>query len=160
MPARISDSVKSRTVKSGRIHLNLVRQAEASLQDLPEKKNGLLSLQEAIHQLREPLKMALSKGYTYQELVNLLLQKGIAISESTLKNYLASGRHRISKNGDSGQPTHRNLEQIVEKSNSTVEELVPSRIDVSSYNVGQDFWAAYQASLQEREEVYRRLAQS
>lgn len=67
------------------------------LQSLPEKPKENLSLREAVEQMRDSVKAALAKGYTYQELAALLTEKGIKISAFTLKNYVPSGRRRSSK---------------------------------------------------------------
>ncbi|NJP08838.1 MAG: hypothetical protein HC866_04610 [Leptolyngbyaceae cyanobacterium RU_5_1] len=64
------------------------------LQALPEKPKEDLSLKEAIGQLQDPIRAALAKGYTYQELAALLSEKGIRISAFTLKNYVPSGRRK------------------------------------------------------------------
>jgi hypothetical protein len=67
------------------------------LQSLPEKPKEELSLKEAIDQLREPLRAALLRGYTYAELAEMLTEKGIKISAFTLKNYVPSGKRRANK---------------------------------------------------------------
>ncbi len=69
----------------------------AFLESLPEKPKEDLSLKEAIDQLREPLRAALSRGYTYPELAEMLTEKGIKISAFTLKNYVPSGKRRANK---------------------------------------------------------------
>ncbi|MCU0526086.1 MAG: hypothetical protein MUF72_14795 [Elainella sp. Prado103] len=115
--------------KSSQIQSGTIRQAGKSLQNLPQKTQATFSLQEAIHRLRHPLRLALMKGYSYHELAAILRAQGISIRESTLKTYLALAQ----KTADRTQ----------------AESAVKS-----------DFWNAYQDSLQEREEVYRRLATS
>jgi len=69
----------------------------AFLESLPEKPKEDLSLREAIDQLREPLRAALLRGYTYLELAEMLTEKGIKISAFTLKNYVPSGKRRANK---------------------------------------------------------------
>lgn len=69
----------------------------AFLESLPEKPKEDLSLKEAIDQLREPLRGALSRGYTYAELAEMLTEKGVKISAFTLKNYVPSGKRRANK---------------------------------------------------------------
>lgn len=69
----------------------------AFLESLPEKPKEDLSLREAIDQLREPLRAALSRGYTYAELAEMLTEKGVKISAFTLKNYVPSGKRRANK---------------------------------------------------------------
>ncbi len=149
-----------RNSRSSKIQPRIISKTRASLQDLPAGKQELLSLQEAIYQLRAPLKAALTKGYSYSELAGLLQQKGISISESTLKNYLASGSQQKSRIATSSKPKDKSSPETLEKSSSNVEVFIPSKTEIVSYTVGRDFWSAYQESLREREEVYRRLAES
>jgi hypothetical protein len=145
--------------RSARIHRRTVSLTKASLQALPEK-NELLSLQEAIRQLHGPLEAALSKGYSYRELATVLQQRGISISTPTLKNYLTSARQQDSRITASSKLRNKNSKNSPEKPSSAVEVFIPSKTEISSYTVGCDFWSAYQESLREREEVYRRLAES
>lgn len=146
--------------KSSRIQSQAVNRTKAALQDLPEKAAGLISLQEAIHQLRAPLKAALNKGYSYQELAAMLQQQGISISRSTLRSYLALDKQQNSRNSRSGKAESRKMEEISEITSNVAEILVPSRIDISASSGDRSFWNAYQASLRDREEVYRCLAES
>lgn len=145
--------------KSDRIQARIASQTRESLQDLPAKME-LLSLQEAIHQLRAPLEAALSKGYSYQELAGILQQQGVSISTSALKNCLTSGRQQNSRATASNKLRAKSSKKPSETPSSTVEVFIPSKTDISSYTVRRDFWSAYQESLREREEVYRRLAES
>jgi hypothetical protein len=154
MPARTS-----KHPKSARVQPKIVSQARASLHGLPEEQEKSFSLREAIRQLRDPLEAALIRGYSYQELVNMLQQQGIAISVSTLKNYLTSAQ-RDSRIRISSKLKDESPKYSLEKPSSAVEVFIPSRSEISSYTVGRDFWNAYQESLRAREEVYRRLAES
>lgn len=146
--------------KSGRVQAETVSQATSSLQSIPEKKKELISLQEAIHQLRVPIEAALGKGYSYQELAAMLQQQGILISVSTLRNYLSLSRQQTSIGKASKKLRSRSLKDRSKRPSSTVEVFISSKAEISSYTVGHDFWNAYQESLKEREEVYRRLAES
>lgn len=130
------------------------------MQDLPARKRELISLQEEIYQLRILLKAALNKDYSYSELADLLQQKGISISVSTLRDYLTSGGQQKSRITTSSKPKDKSPPETLEKPSSDVEVFIPSKTEIASYIVGRDFWSAYQESLREREEVYRRLAES
>jgi transposase len=146
---------------SDRIQPSLSSQANpSSLRKSPAKKKELSPLQEAIRQLRVPLEEALTKGYSYRELANILQQQGISISGATLKTYLTSGRQEDSRMMDSNKFRDRNPKKSLEEPSSAVEVFLPAKTEISSYRVGGDFWSAYQESLREREEVYRRLAES
>lgn len=146
--------------RSGKIQPRISSRTRASLQDLPARKRELISLQEAIYQLRILLKAALNKGYSYSELADLLQQKGISISVSTLRDYLTSGGQQKSRITTSSKPKDKSPPETLEKPSSDVEVFIPSKTEIASYIVGRDFWSAYQESLREREEVYRRLAES
>jgi len=56
-----------------------------------------MSLREAMNRLRDPIQSALARGYSYDELVQLLAEKGIGISASTLKNYIPAGKRQSAK---------------------------------------------------------------
>ncbi len=87
----------SKRPKAASVKHASLEQTGAFLQALPEKTKEELSLKEAIAQLQEPIRAALVKGYSYQELAAMLAEKGIHISAFTLKNYVPSGKRRSSK---------------------------------------------------------------
>jgi hypothetical protein len=87
----------SKRPKSASVKHASLEQTGAFLQALPEKPKEELSLKEAIAQLQVPLRAALAKGYSYQELAALLAEKGINISAFTLKNYVPSGKRSANK---------------------------------------------------------------
>lgn len=62
------------------------------LRDLPDKPRESWSLREAIHLLKDTIYGALDRGYSYEEVADLLSDRGIKISPSSLKSYLASSR--------------------------------------------------------------------
>lgn len=74
-----------------------VEQATILLEELPEKPRENLSLREAVKQMQDSLKAALAKGYSYEELAQMLAKQGIQISAFTLKNYVPSGKRSITK---------------------------------------------------------------
>lgn len=155
MPSRTSKP--SRAV---RVQSRTVNQTRTALRNLPEKEKELLPLQEAIHQLRVPIKAALDKGYSHQEIAAMLQRQEILISVSTLKRYLALGKRAGSSSKSSEDLSSRSSKDLLVQPSSAVEVFVVSKTEIASVTVKQDFWAAFQASLQERGEVYRRLAES
>jgi len=80
---------------------DVVETAGSFLGTLPEKPKETLSLREAMSNLKEPIRAALAKGYSYQDLAALLSGQGIEISASTLKNYVPSGKRQSSKESKS-----------------------------------------------------------
>lgn len=87
----------SKRPKAASVKHASLEQTGAFLQALPEKPKEELSLKEAIAQLQEPIRAALAKGYSYQELAAMLAEIGIHISAFTLKNYAPSGKRHSSK---------------------------------------------------------------
>lgn len=87
----------TRRSKSANIAPSVVTQAETFLNELPAKPKEQLSLREAVGQLQEQIQEALAKGYSYQDVADMLAQQGIMISASTLKNYVPSGKRRSTK---------------------------------------------------------------
>ena len=90
----VATSRRSRAVNVSR---EAVDQVGVLLQQLPEKPKEAVSLQEAVNQLQEEIRLALSKGYSYAELAPLLGEQGIAISANTLKRYVSIGRGKTGR---------------------------------------------------------------
>jgi hypothetical protein len=84
----------SRRPKAATVSRDAVDQARSLLQQLPEKPKDTLSLRETVAQLQDQIKAALAKGYSYEEVAQLLSGQGISISASTLKNYIPSSRRQ------------------------------------------------------------------
>lgn len=100
-----------------------IESTSAFLESLPEKPKEDLSLREAIDQLREPLKAALSRGYTYAELAEMLTEKGIKISAFTLKNYVPSGKRRANKEKEAAAKVGTRRGRKIQAVESAVAEL-------------------------------------
>jgi hypothetical protein len=73
---------------------NMLDQAASLLGELPERPEATLSLRKAIEILQEDLRDSLDKGYSYEELTEVLSNQGIDISPSTLKRYLAMSQSK------------------------------------------------------------------
>jgi hypothetical protein len=95
--------------------------ATTFLQELPEKPKEDLSLREAVGQMQDSLKAALAKGYSYEELAQMLAGQGIQISAFTLKNYVPSGKRSVSK----GKPRRSKKDAGDEVPSVTVEVEQP-----------------------------------
>jgi hypothetical protein len=87
----------TRRSRSANIAPSIVIQTETFLNALPIKPKEQLSLREAVGQLQEQIQEALAKGYSYQDVADMLAKQGIMISASTLKNYVPSGKRKSSK---------------------------------------------------------------
>ncbi len=71
-----------------KISIKKLQATLVELERLAEKPKEELSLRESIYFLRDKLRLALKKGYSYQDLSSLLEQQEILISAATLKQYL------------------------------------------------------------------------
>lgn len=97
----------SKRPKATAVNQASIEDTNTFLQSLPEKPKENLSLREAVEQMRDSVKAALAKGYSYQELAAMLTEKGIKISAFTLKNYVPSGRRRSTKEQPPEKPVAR-----------------------------------------------------
>jgi hypothetical protein len=99
--------VTNKRPKTVLVKKDSVDQAGNFLDSLPEKPKEAFSLRAAVDRLREPIRAALAKGYTYEEVAALLAKQGIAISPSTLKNYVPSGSRQAAKTKTAGTKTRQ-----------------------------------------------------
>ena len=94
-----------KTKANQKIHIDKLKTTLDKLGKLKEKPKEELTLRESIYFLRDKLKSALKKGYSYQDLSEILEEQGILISASTLKQYLtditkeSASRRKRSKSG-------------------------------------------------------------
>ncbi|MCU0524376.1 MAG: hypothetical protein MUF72_06080 [Elainella sp. Prado103] len=90
------------------------------LQDLSAKPKEEMSLREAIDELREPIQGALAKGYSYEDIVEILGDRGIKTTAATVKRYISLGNPRKRKPrataGKSGRRTRSVSAAVVEPS--------------------------------------------
>ena len=77
-----------RTTPGQKIPIDKLQTTLGELEKLEEKAKKELSLRESIYFLREQLQSALKKGYSYQDLSQLLEKQEIKVSAATLKQYL------------------------------------------------------------------------
>jgi hypothetical protein len=82
--------VKKRSSVATAVSKSTIDQAGVLLTGLPEKPKSHWSLREAVGLLQDPIILALSRGYTYEELATLLGERGIKIAVPSLKRYLAA----------------------------------------------------------------------
>lgn len=77
---------------SSLIQKTSIDQAGALLDQLPEKPKESWSLREAIGTLQGTITTALERGYSYEEIAEVLTTHGVKISPSSLKSYLTASR--------------------------------------------------------------------
>ena len=96
-----------KTKANQKIHIDKLKTTLDKLGQLKEKPKEELTLRESIYFLRDKIKSALKKGYSYQDLSGILEEQGILISASTLKQYLmditkeSASRRKRTKSGQS-----------------------------------------------------------
>ena len=105
-----------------KISIEKLQTTLVELERLAEKPKEELTLRESIYFLRDKLRNALKKGYSYQDLSYLLEQQEIRISAATLKQYLTE----IEKGATKGK-----------RAAKSVKTLLPSP-DATSPKVGKD----------------------
>lgn len=115
-----------RTVRTTIVKQDKVDQAATFLNELPEKPKEDLSLREAVGHLKDSIRDALSKGYSYADLAKLLTEQGIKISALTLKNYVPSGKRSATKTR-TRRPRKAKIEGLEDSSSSTAELESPAR---------------------------------
>ena len=74
--------------KNIRVQKSSIDDAISTFGNLPSKAPSDYSLREAIGQILPAIKDLMSKGYNLDEISKLLAQKNIAISSTTLKQYI------------------------------------------------------------------------
>jgi hypothetical protein len=127
--------VATRRSKSVTIQPKIVTTASSFLEELPAKPKENFSLREAVDQLRDPLKTALGKGYSYQDLALMLRDQGIEISASTLKNYVPSGKRQASKAKAAGvKSTPSSKKSTAAKTSETMSKIASAEDDMPSTN--------------------------
>ena len=80
-----------------KIHVDKLAATLEKLDLLEQKQKSELTLRESIYLLRDKLRGALKKGYSYQDLSELLEQQGILVSAATLKQYLTESNKEATK---------------------------------------------------------------
>ena len=74
--------------------LETVDELKKELLELTPKPKQELTLRDTVFCLQEELSRALKLGYSYEDLVKLLKNKGVEISTETLKNYLGEAKRK------------------------------------------------------------------
>ena len=80
-----------------KIHVDKLQATLEKLEQLEKKQQEELTLRESIYLLRDKLRSALKKGYSYQDLSEILEQQGILVSAATLKQYLTESNKEAAK---------------------------------------------------------------
>ena len=121
----------SKSKRNQKIHVDKLQTTLDKLDQLEAKPKEKLTLRESIYFLRDKLKKALKKGYSYQDLSEILAEQDIFISAATLKQYLTDiskesksrkrSKYRINKKSNFDKSSKETSSQNV---TSSKEELV------------------------------------
>jgi hypothetical protein len=87
--------VRQRPSAAAAVTKAAIAQATSMLDDLPARPKESWSLREAVNLLQDSITTALSRGYSYEEVTVLLAGKGVDITASSLKRYLATAKKKI-----------------------------------------------------------------
>ena len=108
-----------------KIHVDKVQATLDKLEQLEQKQREELTLRESIYLLRDKLRAALKKGYSYEDLSEILEGQGILVSAATLKQYLTENKKEVTKGknrassekvgGSSPKASEKNIEVSPEK---------------------------------------------
>ncbi|MBD2091832.1 hypothetical protein H6F67_18475 [Microcoleus sp. FACHB-1515] len=79
-----------------KIKVKTIEKAIETLAAVPEKPKEEVSLREAIEFMKETLVQLLDRGYSYEEIAEMLKESEIQISGATLKQYLGAKKPRTS----------------------------------------------------------------
>ncbi len=132
-----------KTKANQKIHIDKLKTTLDKLGQLKEKPKEELTLRESIYFLRDKIKSALKKGYSYQDLSEILEEQGILISASTLKQYLteinkeSAARRKRSKSGKS-QTSKSNVKEDKDTTSSKSQSDTDTSKDVNSYKEKSD----------------------
>ena len=123
------------TKRNQKISLETLETTLETLDNLSEKKQKEMTLRQSVHFLRDKLQKALKKGYTYQDLSEILEQQEILISAATLKQYLTEGGKKV-KSKKSSEKLSEKQEVVSSQENNknegntqTIESVSPNQQD-------------------------------
>ncbi len=120
----------SKTVQ--KVHIEKLQATLVKLEQLEQKPKEELSVRESIYFLRDKLKTALNKGYSYQDLSEILAEQEILISAATLKQYLTEINKEVTKSRRSTQSRQVKQAQNKEAERTIAEETESNKFENES----------------------------
>lgn len=109
-----------------KINVDKLTTALDKLEQLETKPKSELTLRESIYFLRDKLKSALKKGYSYEDLSEILAEQEILVSAATLKLYLtesskkSASRSKKSKSSSASASSSKSTPQSNSKLSTNV----------------------------------------
>jgi hypothetical protein len=114
-----------RTKPGQKIHVDTLNTALSKLEQLSTKPKSELNLRESIFFLKDKLNSALKKGYSYQDLSEVLSEQEILISATTLKQYLTD---MSKKNSSSRRKRDQSGNQSSSSSNAKLDAQTSTNV--------------------------------
>lgn len=126
-----------------KIHVDKLQATLSKLEQLEQKQKSELTLRESIYLLRDKLRGALKKGYSYEDLSEILEAQGILVSAATLKQYLTESKKEVTKgkNRATSGKTKLNSPKALEKNIEVSPESITKNKDFDSaveYSEGEE----------------------
>ena len=106
------------TKRYQKIQIDQLETALSKLEELEEKPQSEFNLRESIYYLRDNLKSALKKGYSYQDLSNILAEQEILVSAATLKQHLSDIEHQSASSRKKNKPASKIVSPSIAINNS------------------------------------------
>ena len=116
----------TKTRRNQRIKIDQLKATSNKLENLKRKPKQSLNLRESILYLKDKIKAALKKGYSYQDLAEILVEQDIVISAATLQKYLTESNNQSKKRSRPSSPppqpkSPQDLDNIRNKREAKVE---------------------------------------
>lgn len=125
----------SKTVQ--KVHIDKLQSTLVKLGQLEEKPKEELSVRESIYFLRDKLRSAMKKGYSYQDLSEILAEQEILISAATLKQYLTESSKETTKSRGSAKLGQAKRVQKKEAEEIVIEEIESKNAENESKQKGE-----------------------
>ena len=131
-----------------KIHVDKLSATLSKLDSLEQKQKSELTLRESIYLLRDKLRAALKKGYSYEDLSEILEGEGILVSAVTLKQYLTETKKEVnkSKKGASSAKTKLNSPKALENN-------IEGALEKSTKNQDKDLAVSELESVEEKQSI-------
>lgn len=94
----------TKSKRNQRIKLDHLNATSNKLENLKQKPKQELNLRESILYLKDKIKAALKKGYSYQDLAEILVEQDIVVSVATLKKYISESNTQSKKRSRQSSP--------------------------------------------------------
>lgn len=120
-----------------KVHIDKLQLTLVKLGQLEQKPKEELSVRESIYFLRDKLQSALKKGYSYQDLSEILKEQEILISAATLKQYLTESSKEATKSRRSNKLGQAKQVQKKEAERTATEEKESKNAENESKQKGE-----------------------